>query len=65
MKNTEVLKIPYPDKEDFAQDAPLHMQAIAEKTEQLFLMMEHRIKELEQQVEELKGNSAKGKPQEE
>jgi hypothetical protein len=56
MKKTEVLGIPYPDKGDIAQDAPLHMQAIAEKTEQLLLMMEHRIKELEQQVAELKGN---------
>lgn len=57
MKKTDIFEIPYPDKSDSAYEAPLHIQAIAERTEQLLLMMEYRIKELEQQIVDLKAKS--------
>ncbi len=53
MKKTEVYGIPYPENTDIAFRAPENMRDIAERTEELMIEMDRRIKELEQRVKQL------------
>jgi len=53
MKKTEVYGIPYPDGKDFVYKLPENMRCLAERTEELMIEMDRRIKELEQRVKQL------------